>query len=331
MAKVYDTTFREMFSRGLPALLPWLLPGVRSCEVLKEDKDLATTSRWPDLMLRITDSRLHRMGRRRPGSATATMLQIVECQCQPDPTLSRSMLTRAVLAHDLHDLPVRTTVLVLAPAAVPPSSYVYGEGEAGEPLRHSVTVRHVFAEPADGALRQDIAALLPLVTVMQPPHGDRASLLEQVVTRILERARGHEPRSMLLEQAAHFATLRLSRPQVRDIVQAVLRRKRIMIDPLRDFPLVRDGYDQGKAEGKAEGTAEGRAESVLTILQVRGVRVSNALRRQILACTDQPTLERWLRKAVAATTAAEVIEGQASQPLGRGRSSQVSRRGAASG
>ena len=62
-----------------------------------------------------------------------------------------------------------------------------------------------------------------------------------------------------------------------------------MIDPLRDFPLVRDGYDQGKAEGKARRTAEGRAESVLTILQVRGVRVSNALRRQILACTDQPT------------------------------------------
>ena len=26
VGKVYDTSFREMFARGLPALLPWLLP-----------------------------------------------------------------------------------------------------------------------------------------------------------------------------------------------------------------------------------------------------------------------------------------------------------------
>lgn len=316
MGKVYDTSFREMFARGLPALLPWLLPEAGACEVLQEDRELATTSRWPDLVLRVMDVRGGPQPWSAPGQAAkraeagpraAVVLQIVECQCQHDPGLPRSMLTRAVLAHDLHGLPVRTTVLALAPAAVPPSSYVYGDSGDGKPLRHRVSVRRVFDESAEDALARDIAALLPLVTVMEPGASDRASLVARVVSRIVERVQTNEPRSMLIEQAAHFATLRLSRRQVHDIVHDVLRRKRIMIDPLRDFPLVRDGYDRGKVEGKAEGKAEGRAESVLTILQARGLRVSKTLRQQILACSDSSTLERWLKRAVAASTAAEVI------------------------
>lgn len=308
MAKVYDTTFREMFGKGLPALLPWLLPDVKSCEVLPEDKVLATTSRWPDLVLRVAAVRPERsrhssLRRARPGSAT--VLQIVECQCQPDPTLPRSMLTRAVLAHDLHDLPVRTTVLVLSPGAAPPSRYVYGDGEDGEPLRHSVTVRRVFEESADAALARDIAELLPLVTVMEPGRGDRPALLHRIIARIVDRVLGDQPRKMLLEQAAHFATLRLSRPQVHDIVRNVLRRKRIMIDPLRDFPLVRDGYEKGMAEGEARGKAEG----VLTILQARGLRVTRPLRARILSCTDQTTLDRWIRNAIAVAKAADVVAG----------------------
>lgn len=303
MAKVYDTTFREMFGKGLPALLPWLLPDAQSCEVLKEDKVLATTSRWPDLVLRVVGSRSRRVRRDGTRSQSARVLQIIECQCQHDPTLPRSMLTRAVLAHDLHELPVRTTVLALAPAAVPPSRYIYGDGENDEPLRHSVTVRRVFEESADEALASDIAELLPLVAVMEPKRGNRASLVQRILDRIVDRVTKDDQRKMLVEQAAHFATLRLPRPQVHDIVQNVLRRKRIMIDPLRDFPLVRDGYDKGKAEGEAKGKAEG----VLTILEARGVRVTKPLRARILSCTDLRTLDRWIKNAVAATTAAEVL------------------------
>jgi hypothetical protein len=172
MPKVYDTTFREMFSKGLAALLPWLLPDVTSCEVLKEDRDLATTSRYPDLVLRVDRSPASR-SRRRHVTPASSIIQIFECQCQADPTLPRSMLTRAILAHDLHGLPVRTTVLALAPLAVPPPRYIYGEGLDGELLHHSVTVRRVFEESADAALQRDIAELLPLITVMEPADGDR--------------------------------------------------------------------------------------------------------------------------------------------------------------
>lgn len=311
MPRVYDTTFREMFSKGLLALLPWLLPDATSCEVLREDKDLATTTRWPDLVLRVDRSSLAHGGQggrgRKHRAPSRSLIQIFECQCQADPDLPRSMLTRAVLAHDLHGLPVRTTVLALAPAAVPKARYIYGEGMDGEVLHHSVTVRPVFEESADAALQRDIAELLPLVTVMEPLDGDRRTLVRRVVTRIIDRVATDEKRKMLLEQAANFATLRLSRPQVHAIVQEVLRRRRIMIDPLRDFPLVRDGYRKGEREGRRKGVCEGQAKSLLTLLGARGLRVSPAMRTKILACTDAATLEHWLKSALSASSVAEVL------------------------
>jgi hypothetical protein len=249
MPKVYDTTFREMFSRGLPALLPWLLPDVTSCEVLKENKDLATTTRWPDLVLRVNPVPLRRARRSRVEVESA-FIQIFECQCQADPALPRSMATRAILAHDLHDLLVQTTVLALAPEAVPPPRHVYGKGLDGEVLHHSVTVRRVFEESADQALKRDIDELLPLVTVMKPGDDDRPALVRRVIARIVDRVAADEKRKMLVEQAANFATLRLSRPQVHGIVTDVLRRRRIMIDPLRDFSARARWLSQGYSRGR---------------------------------------------------------------------------------
>lgn len=305
MPRLYDTTFREMFGKGLQALVPWLLPDVTACEVLKEDKDLATTTRWPDLVLRVERAPAGRV-RSRSRSAPAAMLQIFECQCQADPSLPRSMLTRAVLAHDLHGLPVRTTVLALTPVAVPPQSYIYGEGRDGEALHHSVTVRRVYTESADAALERDVAELFPLVTIMTPADGDRRELLRRVLGRIVDRVTADEKRKMLVEQAANFATLRLPRPQVRDIVQTVLRRRRVMIDPLRDFPLVRDGYRKGRLEGMRAG----QAKSLLTLLAARGIEVSGAVRGKILACTDAATLDRWIKNALHAASVAEVLDTQ---------------------
>ncbi len=64
---------------------------------------------------------------------------------------------------------------------------------------------------------------------------------------------------------------------------------------------------EGKVEGKVEGKAEGKAEAVISILEARGVAVDETARSRILGCTDLATLETWLRRAVTATTANEVI------------------------
>jgi hypothetical protein len=67
------------------------------------------------------------------------------------------------------------------------------------------------------------------------------------------------------------------------------------------------GQAVGEARGKARGKAQGEAQAVLTVLDARGVPVSEALREQILACTDLTQLDTWLRRVATATTADEVI------------------------
>ncbi len=53
--------------------------------------------------------------------------------------------------------------------------------------------------------------------------------------------------------------------------------------------------------------AEGKAESVLDILDARDVEVSPTVRDQILRCTDSATLSMWLRRALSARTAEDVV------------------------
>ena len=66
-------------------------------------------------------------------------------------------------------------------------------------------------------------------------------------------------------------------------------------------------FQELEARGKAEGKAEGEASAVLTVLDARGVHVPEAIRDQILACTDLDQLDAWLRRAVTAATADEVV------------------------
>jgi hypothetical protein len=63
------------------------------------------------------------------------------------------------------------------------------------------------------------------------------------------------------------------------------------------------------AQHEERGEARGEGRAVLTVLDARGVAVPADARERILACTDLAQLETWLRRAVTATTAAEVVGG----------------------
>lgn len=61
------------------------------------------------------------------------------------------------------------------------------------------------------------------------------------------------------------------------------------------------------ARAQAVGEARGEGRAVLTVLDARGVPVSDAVREQILSCTDLARLDAWLRRAVGAATAEDVV------------------------
>jgi hypothetical protein len=61
-------------------------------------------------------------------------------------------------------------------------------------------------------------------------------------------------------------------------------------------------------EGRNEARTETQANAVLTVLRARGIAVPDAERTRILAQKDLQRLERWLEKAIIATSIGEVID-----------------------
>lgn len=60
-------------------------------------------------------------------------------------------------------------------------------------------------------------------------------------------------------------------------------------------------------EGIEKGRAAGKAESLLAVLTARGLAPSATIRAQIDTCTDVALLDRWLTRAVHASTLDEVF------------------------
>jgi hypothetical protein len=58
---------------------------------------------------------------------------------------------------------------------------------------------------------------------------------------------------------------------------------------------------------KAEGEARGEAKAILKILETRGIEVSPAQRQEILGCHDLGRLDHWLRRALVASAAEEIL------------------------
>ena len=69
-----------------------------------------------------------------------------------------------------------------------------------------------------------------------------------------------------------------------------------------------EGRAQGRSEGRSEGRAEGAARLLLRALRSRGLVVNAEAEQRIRACTELSTLERWLDRALVASSVDEVFE-----------------------
>ncbi|TMQ23528.1 MAG: Uma2 family endonuclease [Deltaproteobacteria bacterium] len=64
-----------------------------------------------------------------------------------------------------------------------------------------------------------------------------------------------------------------------------------------------------KASSRAEGIGRGKAEAVVAVLEARGVPLDPAARDRILGEQDLARLERWIVRAIACASAAELLAG----------------------
>jgi len=68
------------------------------------------------------------------------------------------------------------------------------------------------------------------------------------------------------------------------------------------------GLREGRRQGRAQGQLEARANDLLTVLRVRGIRVTPAARARICAEQELYRLERWLERAAVESTLAAVLD-----------------------
>lgn len=69
-----------------------------------------------------------------------------------------------------------------------------------------------------------------------------------------------------------------------------------------------EDYQRKQETLQAEARAEGGARALLTALRVRGIAVPDAAREIIFAQKDPERLDRWLERAIVATSLAEVLD-----------------------
>ncbi|MEE8586585.1 MAG: hypothetical protein V3T83_17220, partial [Acidobacteriota bacterium] len=68
-----------------------------------------------------------------------------------------------------------------------------------------------------------------------------------------------------------------------------------------------EAHAEGEARGEARGEAKGKAGAILTILEKRGLAPDADARSRLRNCKDLTALDRWLERALAAGSLADVF------------------------
>ncbi|MFC6563532.1 hypothetical protein [Actinoplanes utahensis] len=135
----------------------------------------------------------------------------------------------------------------------------------------------------------EIARRLPELTVMSAiahaTHPDPAPLLEA----LLMAYRAVEvDRAALYHDLVLMALPNQTRKMLEDLMTAT------NYTPRSDF--AKHHFAQGKMEGLAKGLAEAKGQDLLTVLESRGLTVSDEARTTIVECSDLDQLDRWMRQ-----------------------------------
>ncbi len=78
------------------------------------------------------------------------------------------------------------------------------------------------------------------------------------------------------------------------------------LDKIPESPGAREArVAMDKVLDRAE--ARGEARALLTLLEARGLSISDAQRTRVLACADLDVLERWIRCAATAATTDDAL------------------------
>lgn len=176
---------------------------------------------------------------------------------------------------------------------------------AGQPLTFgygspSTTLRPLVLSPSSVPVitDPDVATELPelavLSAVAHPQHPDHTQIWRALAAGF--RTLGEDPALRY-----HDFILTMLPRAVRPAWEA------FMSTGLRDYNFTSDFARKYIAEGEAKGEAKGEANSILTVLDARGIAVSDQVRDAITSCDDLDQLQKWLRRALEVVAAEELL------------------------
>ncbi|WP_406412372.1 hypothetical protein OG923_25510 [Streptomyces halstedii] len=281
-----------LFTR-LSDVLGLQLPPVASSEPLTVDlTENEPLERRVDTLLRIETQ------------GDGPFLLVVEAQGKKDPGKTASWPYYVTYLNNKYRLPVLLLVICQDHAT---ATWAARPLTIGLPQWPTVTTRPLVAGPHNMPVITDVAEArkdLALATLSAITHADNPDV--DAILKTMSVALRDTPESIaepFVELIAQGLGNRPAAQQWRNLVAVDLS---FYTSPLSEE--IRDeGRAEGRAQGRVEGCVEGQAKAVLFVLDRRGIGVTDTIREKITACPDPELLQRWLGRALFATTTEEIF------------------------
>jgi hypothetical protein len=216
---------------------------------------------------------------------------VVEVQLAVDPRKRRSWPAYVSVAHAMHGCLVDLLVVAPDPVVAAWCAEPIQLGPPGFVLTPPVLRREavpVVTNPAEAARRLELAILSVMAHGASEQGGTIAGALLPAIAGLDE------------ERARFYLDLLLN-----SVNEATRRALEAM---MKGYEYQSEFAKKYVAQGRDQGRAEEAARNLLTVLRVRGISVPDAARERILAEKDPERLERWLEKAIAANSLADVLD-----------------------
>ena len=212
---------------------------------------------------------------------------VVEAQLRADARKRRSWPAYVATLHARMGCPVMLLVVAPDPAAATWCAAPISLGHPGFVLTPLVLGPHQVPVVKDVGAARRAPEVAVLSAIAHGAGAEQKDVLEalRAAFEVLDQERAELYTDVVL--AALPAA-------VRDYLEAVMHPLIQKYGYQSDF--ARRFFEQGEAKGKAEG----EAEAVLTVLDARGIAVTDDAREEIVGCTDLGQLETWVRRATTA-------------------------------
>jgi hypothetical protein len=221
---------------------------------------------------------------------------VLEAQLRTDPRKRFTWPVYVVNARARHECPV---VLVVVTTNLETEQWAQKTIELGGGMVYRPFVvgpNQVPAMVGHGA-PPELEAVFAVFTALVHSQGDPTIAAEAAIAAT--RALSVLPDEQKLIYSAMLVDA-LS-DQARKVFEMDLKSRELLKNP--NFPT----YYRGQAEGQAQGRAAGKAESVVRILEKRGLTLSPEQREQIMKCLDLGQLDVWLDRALTISAIDELF------------------------